>query len=205
MRHRKSSKRLSRQSAHRKAVLRNQVKSLLVEERIKTTETLAKESRRLLAKLITFGKKDTLASRRQAFAVLADRSLVKLLFSEVAPRFSGRAGGYTRIVHLGNRRGDNASLVILEMTEMKKEDPKAKKPKKVKKTAAVKDVKKEVKESKEAKKEKTKDTQGAKATKAAKESKETKTSKDIKDDDKKGFLGGLRKFLKKDKDKVEKK
>lgn len=191
MRHRKNSKRLSRQSAHRKAVLRNQVKSLLVEERIKTTETLAKESRRLLAKLITFGKNDTLASRRQAFAVLADRNLVKLLFTEVAPRFSSRAGGYTRIVHLGNRRGDNASLVILELTELKKEDPKAKKTKKVKKAAAVKEDKKEVKGAKAAK--------STKAEKQAKESKETKSPKDAKEEDKKGFLGGLRKFLKQDK------
>ncbi len=190
MRHRKNSKRLSRQSAHRKAVLRNQVKSLLVEERIKTTLTLAKESRRLFEKLITIGKKDTLAARRQAFEVLADRSLVKLLFSEVAPRFSARSGGYTRVVHLGNRLGDNASLVILELTELKKEEPKAKKPKKVKKAAAAKDEKKEAKEKKETKKEKTEKVKDAQGSKAAKETKE---------EDKKGFLGGLRKFLKQDK------
>ncbi len=196
MRHRKSIKRLGRQSAHRKAVLRNQVKSLLVEERIKTTETLAKESRRLFAKLITFGKKDTLASRRQAFEVLADRNLVKLLFSEVSPRYSTRVGGYTRIVHLGNRRGDNASLVILEMTELKKEEPKIKKPKKNKKTVS----EKEVKENKEAKKDKVNDSgsKAGKSTKTAKVSKETKVAKDVQDD-KKGFLGGLRKFLKQDK------
>ncbi|MCG2711746.1 MAG: 50S ribosomal protein L17 [Candidatus Omnitrophica bacterium] len=193
MRHRKNSKRLSRQSAHRKAVLRNQVKSLLVEERIKTTLTLAKESRRLFEKLITIGKKDTLAARRQAFEVLADKSLVKLLFSEVAPRFSARAGGYTRVVHLGNRRGDNASLVILELTELKKEEPKAKKPKKVKKAAAAQDEKKEVKEKKETKKEKEKDSPESKT------SKEAKAAKEPKEEGKKGFLGGLRKFLKKDK------
>lgn len=187
MRHRKSIKRLSRQSAHRKAVLRNQVKSLLVEERIKTTLTLAKESRKLFEKLITIGKKDTLAGRRQAFEVLADRSLVKLLFLDVAPRFSARAGGYTRIVHLGNRRGDNASLVILELTEIKKEEPKAKNPKSIKKVAAAKDEKKEEKEKKETKKDKGKNTQ------------ESKGTKEIKEKDKKGFLGGLRKFLKQDK------
>ena len=196
MRHRKNSKRLSRQSAHRKAVLRNQVKSLLVEERIKTTLTLAKESRRLFEKLITIGKKDTLAARRQAFEVLADRNLVKLLFSEVASRFSTRSGGYTRVVHLGNRRGDNASLVILELTELKKEEPKAKKPKKIRKAVAAKDEKKEVKEKKETKKEKVKNTQ---EFKVVEESKETKDAKEAKKEDKKGFLGGLRKFLKQDK------
>ena len=197
MRHRKNSKRLSRQSAHRKAVLRNQVKSLLVEERIKTTLTLAKESRKLFEKLITIGKKDTLAARRQAFAVLADRSLVKLLFAEVAPRFNARAGGYTRVVHLGNRRGDNASLAILELTELKKEEPKAKKPKKASKPAIAKEEKKEEKkeikearETKETKKTKAKDDSGSKESKKAKETKE---------EDKKGFLGGLRKFLKQDK------
>lgn len=201
MRHRKSIKRLSRQSAHRKAVLRNQVKSLLVQERIKTTLTLAKESRRLFAKLITLGKKGTLASRRQAYEVLADRSLVKLLFTEVAARFGTRAGGYTRIVHLGNRRGDNASLVILEMTELKAEEPKAKKPKKAKKAAVKKEEQKEAKENKEAKKEKTKDSgvKAAKWAKTAKESKDNKSAKDVKEEDKKGFLGGLRKFLKQDK------
>lgn len=197
MRHRKNIKRLSRQSGHRKAVLRNQVKSLLVEERIKTTLTLAKESRRLFEKLITMGKKDTLAARRQAFAVLEDRSLVKVLFAEVAPRFSARAGGYTRVVRLGNRRGDNASLVILELTELKKEEPKVKKPKKTSKAAIAKEENKEVKEDKKEAKEK-KETKKAKA-KDIQESKEGKDSKKIKEKDKKGFLGGLRKFLKQDK------
>ena len=197
MRHRKNIKRLSRQSAHRKAVLRNQVKSLLVEEKIKTTLTLAKESRRLFEKLITIGKKDTLAARRQAFAVLDDRSLIKVLFSEVAPRFSARTGGYTRIVRLGNRRGDNASLVILELTELKKEEPKVKKPKKASKAAIAKEENKEVKEDKKEAKEK-KETKKAKA-KDVRGSKEGKDSKKIKEEDKKGFLGGLRKFLKQDK------
>ncbi len=195
MRHRKNSKRLSRQSAHRKAVLRNQVKSLLVKEKIKTTLTLAKESRRLFEKLITIGKKDTLAARRQAFEVLADRGLVKLLFSDVAPRFSARAGGYTRIVHLGKRRGDNASLVILELTELKKEEPKAKKPKKAKKAAPVKEEKKETKKAKV----KAENTKGSQGSKTAKVSKEVKDSGETKEEDKKGFLGGLRKFLKQDK------
>ncbi len=143
MRHRNGNKRLGRQSAHRKAVLRNQVKSFLVKERISTTLNLAKESRRLAEKLITLGKADTVAARRQAFEVLADRDLVKLLFSELAPRFTNRAGGYTRIVHLGNRRGDNAPLAILELTELKKEEKKVTKEKKAKKETVAKETKKE--------------------------------------------------------------
>ena len=198
MRHRKSSKRLSRQSAHRKAVLRNQVKSLLEKEKIKTTLSLAKESRRLFAKLITMGKKDTVAARRQAFAVLADRSLVKLLFSEVAPRFKTRAGGYTRVIHLGYRRGDNASLAILELTELKKEEPKAKKIKKAKKSASGKEEKKTVQENQAAKKDKLK-TQKTKDAQEPKGTKEPKELKDNKEEVKKGFIGGLRKFLKRDK------
>ncbi len=193
MRHKNGNKRLGRQSAHRKAVLRNQVKSLLVKERISTTLSLAKESRRLTEKLITMGKNDTVAARRQAFAVLADRDLVKLLFSELAPRFVNRAGGYTRIVHLGNRRGDNAPLAILELTEMKKAEEKAakstkeKKVKKIKKETVEKSDKKETKETKET---------TAKTKKAEGKVKDTKKTDE---EDKKGFMGGLRKFLKKDK------
>ena len=181
MRHRKNSKRLSRQSSHRKALLRNMVKNLLQQERITTTVTLAKVSRSLVEKMITLGKKDTLAARRQAFSVLGDRDLVKLLFSDIAPRFSARAGGYTRIVLLGNRRGDNASLAILELTELKEKVKKEKKE-----TAGKKETKKSA-----AKKESTK----------TKKSEETVASegKNEGEQEGKGFIGGLRKFLKKDK------
>ncbi|MFH1063028.1 MAG: 50S ribosomal protein L17 [Candidatus Omnitrophota bacterium] len=187
MRHRNSNKRLGRQSAHRKAVLRNQVKSLLAKERISTTLSLAKESRRLAEKLITLGKDDSVAARRQAFEVLADRDLVKLLFSELAPRFANRAGGYTRIVHLGNRRGDNAELAILELTELKKVEAKVvkeKKPKKVKKETVEKQEKKETKKAAD----KTKNTE-----------EKGKGTKKQEEEDRKGFMGGLRKFLKQDK------
>ncbi|MCP4648960.1 MAG: 50S ribosomal protein L17 [PVC group bacterium] len=186
MRHRKNIKRLSRQSAHRKAVLINQVKSLLEKEQIKTTVTLAKESRRLAAKLITMGKNDTVASRRQAFKVLGDRDLVKLLFSDIALRFSKRAGGYTRIVRLGTRKGDNAQLVILELTELKPEEKKEKKQTKAKKEVTAK-----------TKKSKTKKEQVEEAQLV-----EEQEPEEGAEGDKKGFLGGLRKFLKKE-DRVE--
>lgn len=194
MRHRKSTKRLGRQSAHRKAVLKNQVKSLLVKERIKTTLSLAKESRRLAEKLITLSKNDTVAARRQAFEVLVDRDLVKLLFTELAPRFANRLGGYTRIVHLGNRRGDNSPLAILELTELKKVEEKVVKDKKTKKTPKEAVVTQEKKETKKTS-DKTKKTE--EKTKNSEE--KVKGTKNSEEDDRKGFMGGLRKFLKQDK------
>ena len=194
MRHRKSIKRLSRQSAHRKAVLRNQVKSLIEKEQIKTTETLAKESRRLAEKLITWGKGDTVAGRRHAFSVLEDRTLVKTLFSDIAPRFANRAGGYTRMIRLGTRKGDNAQLVILELTELKAKVKKEKKVSKTKKTIA--DKKTEVKKKKDTAegKEDKKSKQAAEANVDVEEAQIVEENSK----DKKGFIGGLRKFLKKD-------
>ncbi|MCG2703781.1 MAG: 50S ribosomal protein L17 [Candidatus Omnitrophica bacterium] len=157
------------------------VKNLLQQEQIKTTITLAKVSRCLAEKMITLGKKDTLSARRQAFSVLGDRDLVKLLFSDIAPRFAARAGGYTRIVRLGNRRGDNASLVILELTELKE---KAKKEKK--ETAGKKETKKAADKKESAK------------TKKAEEAISSEV-KNERDKEGKSFLGGLRKFFKQDK------
>jgi large subunit ribosomal protein L17 len=194
MRHRKSTKRLGRQSAHRKAVLKNQVKSLLVKERIRTTLSLAKQSRHLAEKLITLSKNDTVAARRQAFEVLVDRDLVKLLFSEIAPRFANRPGGYTRIVHLGNRRGDNSPLAILELTELKKVEEKVVKDKKVKKIQKEAVVAQEKKETKKTS-EKAKKTE----EKIKNSEEKVKVTKNSEEEDRKGFMGGLRKFLKQDK------
>ncbi|MCM8813824.1 MAG: 50S ribosomal protein L17 [Candidatus Omnitrophica bacterium] len=137
MRHRSNYNRLGRQSAHRKAVLQNIVKSFLVKEQITTTLTMAKEARRLAERMITLGKSDTLAARRQAYRVLNDHELVHVLFSDVAPRFVKRAGGYTRIVHLPKpRRGDAAAMAILEMTERTPKAVKTETKKSLKKTKA---------------------------------------------------------------------
>jgi large subunit ribosomal protein L17 len=92
-------------------------KATLLQERICTTSAKAKEARKLIDQLITLGKKDTLATRRRAFAILRDHTLVATLFSETAPRFKARQGGYTRIIPYAQRAGDNASLVFLELTE----------------------------------------------------------------------------------------
>ncbi len=125
MRHRVKSQRLSRNMGARKAVLRHLAKALLVHQRIKTRPALAKEVRKVVEKLITLGKRNTLSARRRANRVLNDRKLVKLLFDEVAPKFANRNGGYTRIYKLSQwRKGDGASLCIIELTEFYREPSK---------------------------------------------------------------------------------
>jgi large subunit ribosomal protein L17 len=115
MRHMNSGAKLGRQPAHRRATLRNLVTNVIEHERITTTVTRAKAAKPLVERMITLGKKDTLASRRQAAAFLMTAAATKKLFSDIAPRFSDRAGGYTRIIHAGFRIGDGANLAILEL------------------------------------------------------------------------------------------
>lgn len=118
MRHQIAGNRLGRNSSWRKATIRDLAKSTLVHERITTTEAKAKEARKLVDKLITLGKKGSLAHKRRAFAILCDHKLVSDLFTKIAIRFEKRPGGYTRIIKLAeNRRGDNARMVLLELTE----------------------------------------------------------------------------------------
>ena len=117
MRHQVSGNRLGRFSSLRKATVRDIAKATLVHQRICTTKMKAKEARKLVDKLITLGKKDTLAAKRKAFSILCDHGLVSNLFGKIAGRFKNRVGGYTRIIPLSIRRGDNAYLVYLELTE----------------------------------------------------------------------------------------
>lgn len=117
MRHGTSGNRLNRQSSHRKATIRDLARATLRHQRIFTTKPLAKEARKMVEKLITMGKDGSLAAKRRAFAVLCDHQLVSHLFNKTAPLFKNRIGGYTRIINLGNRRGDNAQLALLELTE----------------------------------------------------------------------------------------
>jgi len=127
MRHGIAGNKLSRNSSLRKATVRDIAKATLTRQRICTTQAKAKEARKLVDKLITLGKKGTLADKRRAFAILCDHRLVSNLFSRTSPRFKNRMGGYTRIIPLGNRRGDNAQLAFLELTE--KEEIVVSKPK----------------------------------------------------------------------------
>ena len=123
MRHRLGLRKLNRTSAHRLAMLRNMAVSLLRHEAIKTTLPKAKELRRVVEPLITLGKNPTVANRRLAFNRLRDREIVVKLFDELGPRFANRQGGYTRILKMGFRVGDNAPLAYMELTE--KAAPKA--------------------------------------------------------------------------------
>lgn len=117
MRHNMANRKLGRTSAHRAALFRNQLASMVQSERIITTLIKAKELRPLLEKLVTLGREDSVHNRRQAERSLPDDSLVKKLFEKIAPRFAQRPGGYTRIVKLGPRRGDGAEMAILEFVD----------------------------------------------------------------------------------------
>ena len=117
MRHRISGRRLSRPSGHRVMMYRNQVTDLLRYGKIVTTEAKAKEVRGLAEKMITACKAGTLHSRRQALAFITDEKVVARVFDELVPRYAQRPGGYTRIVKLGPRHGDNAPMAQLELVE----------------------------------------------------------------------------------------
>ena len=108
-------RKLGRTSAHRKAMLRNLVTDLLREGRITTTDTRAKEARRQAEKMITLAKRGDLHARRQVLAYVYDETVVSKLFDEIAPKYAERQGGYTRILKLGPRQGDNAEMVFLEL------------------------------------------------------------------------------------------
>ena len=117
MRHRSGLRKLNRTSSHRLAMFRNMSVSLIQHEVIKTTVPKAKELRRVVEPLITLAKTPTVANRRLAFARLRDADAVKKLFDDVAPRFSARAGGYTRILKCGFRVGDNAPMAFIELVD----------------------------------------------------------------------------------------
>jgi large subunit ribosomal protein L17 len=142
MRHRNSGRQLSRNASHRHAMLRNMATSLLQHETIRTTVPKAKELRRVVEPLITMAKVDSIGSRRLAYSRLRDEAIVVKLFEDLGPRFKARAGGYTRILKMEPRPGDNADMALMQLVDLakvetdKKEDTKATKaPKKSKKAA----------------------------------------------------------------------
>ena len=143
MRHGLTGRQLSRNTPHRWAMLRNMAASLLRHETIKTTVPKAKELRRYVEPLITLGKSDSQANRRRAFAKLRDAEVVEKLFGELGPRFKARPGGYTRILHMAPRAGDNADMALMALVDRaapaaaeKPADAADKKPKARKKKAA---------------------------------------------------------------------
>src|SRR5207245_8263902 len=117
MRHHRTGKKLGRDSAHRKALYANLTSSLIEHGRIRTTETKAKAVRPYAEKMITLGRDGSIHARRQALAFLRTQEVVHQLFSEVAPRFRDRPGGYTRVVKIGPRQGDAAPMAYLELVD----------------------------------------------------------------------------------------
>lgn len=117
MRHRKKGRKLGVTTKHRRAMLRNLAANLFQHESIKTTDTRAKELRSFAEKVITLAREDTLHARRRVLQVLDDKEAMRKLFSEIAPRYKNRPGGYTRIVKIGVRRGDNVPLSQVELVE----------------------------------------------------------------------------------------
>ncbi|MDQ3187970.1 MAG: 50S ribosomal protein L17 [Pseudomonadota bacterium] len=117
MRHGHGLRKLNRTSSHRLAMLRNMTNSLLRHEAIKTTLPKAKELRRVIEPLITLGREPTVANKRLAFDRLRDREIVVKLFNEIGPRYAARNGGYTRILKMGFRVGDNAPMAFMELVD----------------------------------------------------------------------------------------
>lgn len=209
MRHRKKRFQLGKPADQRKALIRSLLIALVTHERIRTTYRRAKEASRWADKLITLGKKGDIHARRQAYRWLQDRDLVKKLFDDIAPRFKDVNGGYTRVIKINNRRGDNALLAILEFTriseeviEEKKRLKKLRKERREKKAIkeeeiapAVEEVKVEEEEVKEKKPKRRKKAQEEPKVEERKEEKEEKPKEELKGE-KKGFLEGLKGFLK---------
>ncbi len=117
MRHKKTGRKLGRNSDHRKAMFRNMAVSLIVHESISTTLPKAKELRRTIEPLITLAKEDGVAKRRRAFEKLRDKAAVGKLFDEIGPRFKERTGGYLRILKKGSRSGDSAQMALVQLTD----------------------------------------------------------------------------------------
>lgn len=181
MRHRKAKLQINRFTSWRRATLISLAKALLIHQSIQTTRTKAKAVRPLVEKLISLGKKNSLAAKRQAYRILGNHRMVSLLFNEIAPRFGNKIGGYTRLLGLDTRRGDNARLAILEFTEIIKK-------KRSKKIEAETEKRPEViKEGPPAEKKP--------KTEAAIKEKPPVTKKPTKK-----FLGGLRAIFKKERD-----
>src|ERR1700749_3882607 len=121
MRHRKGGFKLGRNTSHRRALLRNLVTSVIINDRVHTTVTKAKASRPLVEKMITLGKNGSVHARRQALAYLMTADAVDRLFATVAPRYADRNGGFSRIVRTGTRQGDSAEMAYIELLGAEKE------------------------------------------------------------------------------------
>ncbi len=139
MRHRMANRKLGRDKDHRRALFKNMATALFTYEKIITTEAKAKAVRRIVEKLITMGKRGDLAARRRVSQLITNKKVVKKLFDQIAPRFSNRNGGYTRILKIGRRVGDNAPLVLMGLIGAEPMHPKHKKEERAASKAAAKE------------------------------------------------------------------
>jgi large subunit ribosomal protein L17 len=146
MRHRNEGRKLSRNTSHRRALLRNLVTSFLEHGRLMTTLPKAKEIRPLAEKMITLGKRDNLQARRMVHSYLLKDAIAKKVFDTIAPKFANRKGGYSRIIKLGNRKGDGADIAIIELLGSDLEAKKAERAKKAEEKDAKKPKKDEEKD-----------------------------------------------------------
>lgn len=187
MRHAKKRLQLGRFSSWRNATIKSLARSVVLCQSIKTTLHRAKASKQVIEKLVTLAKENTLFARRQAQKILGEHKLVNILFNEIGPRFAKRNSGFTRIMGLGKRRGDNAEMVIFELTEMKKKEPKKAKQTKETKAHPAHEVEGQV-EEKTVEETKTIPTPVVKERPAKSKKPQTK------------FLGGIRSIFKKKSD-----
>jgi large subunit ribosomal protein L17 len=141
MRHKKKGNHLGRTSSHKKALMRNMAAQLFEHKEIKTTDAKAKELRGYAERLITYGKKGSVHHRRLAFKFLQNKEIVTSLFDEIAPAYESREGGYTRIIKLGKRKGDGASVSIIQLVDFEQAEQKPKAAKPAKKEKEAKEVK----------------------------------------------------------------
>jgi large subunit ribosomal protein L17 len=184
MRHKDKRLQMNRFTSWYKATLASMARSVFIYQSIRTTKNKAMAAKPLVEKLITLAKENTLTAKRRAYAILGDHKLVQVLFADIGPRFAKRTGGYTRVLSLGNRRGDGAQLAILELTEIKKKEIKKHK----------KEAKKEEDKAAEKPSEKPAEEQRPRTDTAVKEEKHPAETKKPP----KKFLGGLRNIFKKE-------
>lgn len=186
MRHKKSRHQLNRFTSWHKATIISMMKNLLKYQSIKTTTARAKATKAQMDKLISLAKENSLAAKRRAYKILGEHKLVSLLFSDIAPRFEKKNSGFTRIIPLGKRRGDNAELAIMELTEIKKKE--IKKHKKEKEAKPTEETKVQTPQEEPAEDKKTEPRVSGKERHPVSE----KPSKK--------FLGGIRNIFKKERD-----
>lgn len=193
MRHQRLRRKLGVTSPHRKALLRNLVRNLVIRKRIQTTFAKAKEASAFCDQMVTLAKREGLHARRVLIARLGCSETAHTLITQIAPHFKERQGGYTRVLHLGTRKGDNAQTALLEFTAVIEAPEKPKKPKKEKKP---KEVRHEETVHEKPKKEKAEQKPAAPAKETTAKGPEEKEKKES--EKKGGFLSTLRKFLKGD-------